>query len=97
MAWAKTFESAKFGKTLRLEFKLPGEVKQGQVLALGPLRYRMASGNSEEDAGQCRRWALVGTRRIDMKAGIAFFIYAMRALRDLSARASQSCVARCAG
>jgi glutamate carboxypeptidase len=64
-------------------FHLPGEKKTGQVLALGhadtvwplgtlrTMKFRRAEG---------RLW---GPGVLDMKAGIAFFIFAMRALREL--------------
>ncbi len=84
VAWAKTFEASNFGKTLRLEFKLLGEAKQGQVLTLGhsdtvwPMGTLKKMPVKEEDG---RLW---GPGVLDMKAGIAFFVFAMRALRDLN-------------
>jgi glutamate carboxypeptidase len=74
---------ARFGPHLLCDFKLPGRKKNGQILALGhsdtvwplgtlrTMPYRRAEG---------RLW---GPGALDMKAGVAFFIFAMRALRDL--------------
>ena len=84
VAWAKTFESAKFGKTLRLEFKLPGEVKQGQVLALGHSDTVWPLGTVKKMPVNVADGRLWGPGVLDMKAGIAFFVYAMRGLRDLN-------------
>ncbi|MBV9759940.1 MAG: M20 family metallopeptidase [Acidobacteriaceae bacterium] len=83
IAKAKTIAPDGFGKHLRLEFDLPGQKKKGQLLGvghsdtvwpLGTLRsmpYREAEG---------RLW---GPGVLDMKSGMAFFIYAARALREL--------------
>lgn len=68
---------------MRAEFSLPGSRKSGRILALGhsdtvwplgTLRYmpfRQAQG---------RLW---GPGVLDMKSGLAFFVFALRALRDL--------------
>jgi glutamate carboxypeptidase len=86
MARVRTFRGGAFGMHLRAEFELPGlkkRAKEGQILALGhsdtvwplgtlaSMPFRIASG---------RLW---GPGVLDMKAGIAFFIFAMRALREL--------------
>jgi glutamate carboxypeptidase len=85
IARVRTFRGGAFGMHLRAEFILPGVKRagEGQVLALGhsdtvwplgtlaTMPFRIASG---------RLW---GPGVLDMKAGIAFFIFAMRALRDL--------------
>lgn len=79
----KTIKSKGYGKHLRLEFKLPGRKKHGQILGLGhsdtvwplgalsAMPFRQANG---------RLW---GPGVLDMKSGLAFFIYAVQALRDL--------------
>jgi glutamate carboxypeptidase len=68
---------------MRAEFSLPGKKKSGQILVLGhsdtvwplgtlsSMPFRQASG---------RLW---GPGVLDMKSGLAFFIFAMRALREL--------------
>ena len=84
IAWARTFDSPKFGKTLRLEFKLPGENKQGQILALGHSDTVWPMGtvkNMPVNVADGRLW---GPGVLDMKSGLAFFIFAMRALRDFN-------------
>ena len=83
IAKVKTFAGGRFGRTLRCEFQLPGKKKSGQILALGhgdtvwpvgtlkSMPFRQADG---------RLW---GPGVLDMKAGLAFFVYAMRGLREL--------------
>ena len=92
LATAQTFAAAGYGKHLRLEFDLPGSGKQGQILALGhsdtvwplgtldSMPFRQADG---------RFW---GPGVLDMKAGLAFFLYAARALRDLDIPAARKVV-----
>ncbi len=83
IATAKTIESEGFGKHLRLEFDLPGRKKKGQILGLGhsdtvwPLGTLSTMPVRDQDG---RLW---GPGVLDMKAGLAFFIYAVRALREL--------------
>jgi len=82
-AKVKTYHGGKFGKLLVCEMNLPGRKKSGQVLALGHsdtvwpvgtlrgMPFRQADG---------RLW---GPGVLDMKSGIAFFLFAVRALREL--------------
>jgi glutamate carboxypeptidase len=85
IATAKTIRSAKFGKHLRLEFKLPGRKKDGQILALGHSDTVWPMGTLRampfRDAGG-RLW---GPGVLDMKSGLAFFVVAMRILRQADA------------
>ena len=92
VAWAKTFESNKFGKTLRLQFKLPGEKKHGQVLALGHSDTVWPMGTIKTMPVNVADGRLWGPGVLDMKAGLAFFIFAMRALRDLDVAVSHEVV-----
>ena len=84
-AAVKTFPGGRFGKHLVAEMKLPGRKKSGQVMALGhsdtvwPLGTLASMPFREADG---RLW---GPGVFDMKAGIAFFIFAVKALRDLEA------------
>jgi glutamate carboxypeptidase len=92
IAKVRTYPGGAFGKHMRCEFLLPGGKKTGQILALGhsdtvwtlgalrTMPFRQASG---------RLW---GPGVLDMKAGIAFFIFAMRILRDLDAAVSTKVV-----
>ena len=92
IAKVHTYPGGAFGKHLRCEFLLPGAKKTGQILALGhsdtvwglgtlrTMPFRQASG---------RLW---GPGVLDMKAGIAFFIFAMRILRDLDVPVSTKVV-----
>jgi glutamate carboxypeptidase len=82
-AKVKLHPGGKFGKQLVAEVSLPGKKKSGQVLALGhgdtvwpvgtlrTMPFRQADG---------RLW---GPGVLDMKAGIAFFVFACKALREL--------------
>ena len=72
-----------YGNHLLVEFKLPGRKKSGQITALGhsdtvwPLGTLKTMPFREADG---RLW---GPGVLDMKAGLAFFIAAMRALSEL--------------
>lgn len=82
-ARVKTVAGGRFGRHLVCEFALPGRKKTGQVLALGHSDTVWAKGTL---AGMPFREAdgrLWGPGVLDMKAGVAFFIFAVRALRDL--------------
>ena len=83
IAKIRRVKAKNFGPHLQCEFKLPGRGKDGQILVLGhsdtvyPLGtlarmpFRIADG---------RVW---GPGVLDMKGGVAFFVYAMRALIEL--------------
>jgi glutamate carboxypeptidase len=82
---ASEFATAQFlpGSSLRLEFALPGKAKEGQILVLGhadtvwPLGTLQTMPFREADG---RLW---GPGVLDMKAGLAFCLFAARAIRDL--------------
>jgi len=76
----KTFPGGRFGKHLRCEFKLPGRGKQGQILALGHSDTVWEMGRIPYAVSKER---IAGPGVLDMKSGIAFFIFAMRALLEL--------------
>jgi glutamate carboxypeptidase len=64
-------------------FRLPGSRKTGQILALGHADTVWPMGTLRKmpfRRGQGRLW---GPGVLDMKAGLAIFIFAMRALREL--------------
>ncbi len=75
--------SASFGKNMRCEFTLPGTKKSGQVLALGHSDTVWSLGTLKTMPFREARGRLWGPGTLDMKGGMAFFIFAMRALRDL--------------
>jgi glutamate carboxypeptidase len=89
IAHARTFAGklsgnpASFGKHLRLEFTLPGKKKSGQILALGHSDTVWPMGTLRSMLFRQSRGRLWGPGVFDMKAGLAFFLFAMRALRDL--------------
>lgn len=82
IAEAQLFPAAGFGPHLRLDFKLPGRKKEGRILGLGhadtvwPLG-ALAQMPFREEGG--RLW---GPGVLDMKAGLAFFVFAARGCRD---------------
>jgi glutamate carboxypeptidase len=84
IATAQTFDAERFGKTLRLAFKLPGDSKEGQVLALGHSDTVWPLGTIKHMPVNQASGRLWGPGVLDMKAGLAFFLFAMRALRDLN-------------
>lgn len=92
VALAQTFESANFGKTLRLEFQLPGDAKHGQVLALGHSDTVWPLGTVKHMPVNVADGRLWGPGVLDMKSGLVFFVFAMRALRDLNIALKHSVV-----
>src|SRR4051794_38421431 len=82
-AKVKTTGGGRFGKQFVCEMSLPGRRKSGQILALGhsdtvwPMGTLWSMPFREADG---RLW---GPGVLDMKAGIAFFLFAAKALREL--------------
>jgi glutamate carboxypeptidase len=72
------------GKHLRCEFLLPGSRKQGQILALGHSDTVWPLGTLKTMPFRQARGRLWGPGVLDMKAGLAFFVFAMRILRELN-------------
>jgi glutamate carboxypeptidase len=83
IAIPKLIKSDKYGKHLRLEFKVPGRRKDGRILGIGHSDTVWPLGTLQSMPYRRRKGRLWGPGVLDMKAGIAFFIYAARALRDL--------------
>ena len=73
----------KFGPHLTCEVRLPGRGKNGQVLVLGHSDTVWPLGTFGSMPFRRARGRLWGPGVLDMKAGIAFFIFAVRALQDL--------------
>jgi glutamate carboxypeptidase len=83
IAKVKTVKGGAFGRHLLCEFDLPGRRKNGQILALGHTDTVWPMGTLRTMLFRERDGRLWGPGVLDMKAGVAFFIAAMRALRDL--------------
>jgi glutamate carboxypeptidase len=82
-ARAKTVSGGKFGKHLVCEIQLPGGRKRGQILGLGHSDTVWPMGTLRGMPFRQADGRLWGPGVLDMKAGIAFFIFAVRALREL--------------
>src|SRR5579883_2982879 len=81
----RTFRGGRFGRHLRCEFQLPGPRRKqpGDILALAHSDTVWPLGTLAQmpfRQGEGRLW---GPGVLDMKSGIVFFLYAIRALREL--------------
>jgi glutamate carboxypeptidase len=86
LAGAKTFPGGgKFGRNLRCDFQLPGPKRKtgARVLGVGHSDTVWPVGTLRSMPFRAAEGRLWGPGVFDMKAGLAFFIYAMRALREL--------------
>ncbi len=83
VAKARTFPGGRFGRHLRCEFRLPGRKKEGQILALGHSDTVWSLGTLAKMPFRNAEGRLWGPGVLDMKSGIAFFLFAMEALREL--------------
>lgn len=72
------------GTHMRCEFLLPGSKKQGQILALGHSDTVWPLGTLKTMPFRQARGRLWGPGVLDMKAGLVFFLFAMRILRELN-------------
>ena len=79
----KTLPGGRFGRHVLYEFDLAGKHKRGQILALGHSDTVWPAGTLASMPFRQKEGRLWGPGVLDMKSGIAFFIYAMRILRDL--------------
>ena len=68
---------------MRAEFLLPGRKKSGQILALGHSDTVWPFGTLQGMPFRHSEGRLWGPGVLDMKSGLAFFVFALRALRDL--------------
>ena len=82
-AKVKTFPGGAYGKHLQAEFTLPGKKKDGQILGLGHSDTVWPMGTLKTMPFRQEAGRLWGPGVLDMKAGIAFFVFAARALREL--------------
>jgi glutamate carboxypeptidase len=82
-AKVKTYPGGKFGRLMVAEMHLPGRRKSGQVLALGHSDTVWPVGTLRSMPFRQMGGRLWGPGVLDMKAGIVFFLFAVRALREL--------------
>ena len=82
-AKVRTYPGGKFGRLLVAEMQLPGRRKSGQVLALGHSDTVWPVGTLRSMPFRQADGRLWGPGVLDMKAGIVFFLFAVRALREL--------------
>jgi glutamate carboxypeptidase len=82
---ARTFPGGRFGRHLRCEFRLPGPRKRqdGNILALAHSDTVWPLGTLAQMPFRQKDGRLWGPGVLDMKSGIAFFLYAAQALREL--------------
>ena len=90
IAKAKTFRAPSAGRHLRLDFKLPGRKKDGQILGLGHSDTVWPIGTLRSMPFKKADGRLWGPGVLDMKAGLAFFVFAVRMLRDLDLPVNRS-------
>ncbi|HEX4167996.1 MAG TPA: M20 family metallopeptidase [Bryobacteraceae bacterium] len=83
IATPKLIPASGAGQHLRLEFKLPGRRKEGRILGLGHSDTVWPLGTLQSMPFRRARGRLWGPGVLDMKAGIALFLFAARTLRDL--------------
>ena len=79
----KMLQKSRFGTHLRCEIALPGHKKEGQILILGHSDTVWPLGTLKTMPFRHAKGRLWGPGVLDMKAGIAFFVYAVEALREL--------------
>jgi glutamate carboxypeptidase len=81
----KRFPGGRFGRHLRCEFQLPGPRKrrEGGILALAHSDTVWPLGTLADMPYRQKDGRLWGPGVLDMKSGIAFFLYAMNAMREL--------------
>lgn len=79
----KLIRGGKYGPHLQFEFNLPGPRKKGQILALGHSDTVYPAGTLATMPFRQSGGRIYGPGVLDMKGGVALFVFAMRALRDL--------------
>jgi glutamate carboxypeptidase len=85
VAKVRTFRGGRFGRHMRCEFNLPGPRKPrgGGILALAHSDTVWPLGTLAQMPFRQKDGRLWGPGVLDMKSGIAFFLFAARALREL--------------
>jgi glutamate carboxypeptidase len=74
---------------MRAEFSLPGGKKRGQVLALGHSDTVWPMGTLRTMRFRKEKGRLWGPGVLDMKSGLAFFVFAVRSLQELDVPVSR--------
>jgi glutamate carboxypeptidase len=92
VARVRTYPGGGYGKHARFEFTLPGPKKAGQITALGHSDTVWTLGTLKSMPFREARGRLWGPGVLDMKSGLVFFIFAIRALRDLDIPVSRKVV-----
>jgi glutamate carboxypeptidase len=77
---------------MRAEFLLPGSKKSGQILVLGHSDTVWPMDTLRSMPFRQEKGRLWGPGVLDMKSGLAFFVFAMRALRELEIPVSKKVV-----
>jgi glutamate carboxypeptidase len=83
IATGRTVPTKGAGRTYVCEFRLPGRPKSGRILALGHSDTVWPLGTLRTMKFRQHDGRLRGPGVLDMKAGLAIFAFAMRALREL--------------
>lgn len=83
VAKVKSFAGGRYGKHLLCDFALPGKRKEGLVLGLGHTDTVYPLGILQQMPWREAEGRYWGPGVLDMKAGLAFFVFAVRALRAL--------------
>ena len=82
-ASAETMEAEPYGRHLRLQFKVGSRTGEGQILGLGHSDTVWPLGTLDTMPWNIRDGRLWGPGVLDMKAGLAFFVYAVKTLIEL--------------
>lgn len=83
IATARRLPGGKFGPHLQCEFDLPGRDKEGRILALGHSDTVWPVGTLKQMPFREADGRLWGPGVLDMRAGIVFLLFAIRALREV--------------
>jgi glutamate carboxypeptidase len=89
IAKVKRLNGSPYGRHLVCEFSLPGRNKNGQILALGHSDTVWPLGTLRTMPWREEKGRLWGPGVLDMKAGLSFFVYAVKALRELEVPVSR--------
>jgi glutamate carboxypeptidase len=91
-AKVRKFRGGRYGPHAQYEFELPGRRKSGQILALGHSDTVWPAGTLRSMPFRESDGRLWGPGVLDMKSGIVFLIFAVRALRELETPAASKLV-----